>query len=182
MHAAARERRSKGRFPGSAFQRLSIHAESRRRRWYRESPPILRINPLKLRRNDSLDAPQLFPLVLEATRQFHPWLNSSRRQFNGQDFAVPRRHTVTPMRPRLRKQRRRQVQRSCLVGFEDGAHGEKIRRAGHPASVQPEEDRKLGTTLLARAVQDKRAAITRRRRSPLARSARWPNPVPARAA
>ena len=54
--------------------------------------------------------------------KFHPGCRS-RRRFTHDDLPILRRHTVRSMRTRLRQQRRRQVQRSGLVGFEDGVHG-----------------------------------------------------------
>ena len=40
------------------------------------------------------------------------------------------------MRTRLRQQRRRQVQRSGLAGFEEGAHGGMIERVCNGAGAQ----------------------------------------------
>ena len=45
------------------------------------------------------------------------------------------------MRTRLRRQRRRQVQRSGLAGFEEGAHGGKVERVCNGASAQSDVDR-----------------------------------------
>src|SRR5438046_1914582 len=67
-----------------------------KRRWYRELPPILRINALKLVRDDSVDAPQFLRFILETTRQFHPGLGRSRRCFTHDDLSAATRLDSLP--------------------------------------------------------------------------------------